>query len=756
MVALGNAAVAVFFTPQSTANLVESSVLSGGNSISAEDQGTNNTIRSCLVGLAADGRSSLPNRNGILVSPHSRHFRILNCTVAGITGQESTDPAISVSGSNTLCEGLRVGCDITGTVPIPNAAGIQVQAVAVSATIRDCFVVASIRDGIGLFSGPHRVESCVVGTEGPGMGNSNGIALYHNSFVPNGTIITQTTVNATIVENCVVVGNRRRGIVITGRNNVVRNNTIRRNRNDGLYFLGGSSNIADSNFISSNELTGIVLADVQAPVVTGTTSCIGNGGDGITVLARASGVRIDGVVAAGNNGNGILVLGRDVRIANAQIGMLPAQASANTQPAIQQWIAAPNRLNGIRLGSAAADVIVSDTTIGAAEINGVLVEGRNATVVNNRIGFAEVLRNSSSTSGAPTPLIRGSGLYVATHSPSIFYENNTHCCAMVDLFDVRFTPAPTMPPTSSTPLPTTTPTPAPTGSGSAGAGGGTQGSGTGGSSAALVAAGISVAVVVAAAVVVGMVVVRHRRNTKARTQLLGELTALLSIPNLHAQEQYASKFAGTLGVVSDLERRLDALALGPDRIHVDTSDDGSHVLGSGVHGRVLRAHLMAGGGRAAQAAQQQQQVAVKMLHEGTFSGAECVSLLLEARVMAMLPEHDHVIRLVGLHIRQAPVMIVLPYFELGNLKRFLQQRAAAVAEDHLSPVDLDQLRAAMPLWAEQISQACEFLHRHMLIHRDLAARNVLVRGQKVRQGVRGECHFYVEHRGSDRLSRNVD
>jgi parallel beta-helix repeat protein len=149
--------------------------------------------------------------------------------------------------------------------------------------------LAMTAEGIGIIINSDNVTIDLMGFSiiGPGSGNGSGIYMASRSNVEirNGTIRDFFTgiLEANIgrnhrITNVRAVGNRYRGISLTGEGHLVENCTASGNENDGISVASGS-------------------------IVTGNTAC-NNGSDGISVWAGCN--VIDNTVY-GNDENGIFI-----------------------------------------------------------------------------------------------------------------------------------------------------------------------------------------------------------------------------------------------------------------------------------------------------------------------------------------------------------------------------------------------------------------------------------------------------------------
>ncbi|EDQ86539.1 uncharacterized protein MONBRDRAFT_28240 [Monosiga brevicollis MX1] len=105
-------------------------------------------------------------------------------------------------------------------------------------------------------------------------------------------------------------------------------------------------------------------------------------------------------------------------------------------------------------------------------------------------------------------------------------------------------------------------------------------------------------------------------------------------------------------------------------------------------------------------------VACKSLHESNGGGA-MRELLEEAAVTAQF-EHPNVVHLIGVVSVGKPLLVLLDFYERGDLRSHLMENAAK----------LTMVQRAN--FAYQCASGLEHVHSFGFIHRDVAARNVLL------------------------------
>jgi serine/threonine protein kinase len=94
--------------------------------------------------------------------------------------------------------------------------------------------------------------------------------------------------------------------------------------------------------------------------------------------------------------------------------------------------------------------------------------------------------------------------------------------------------------------------------------------------------------------------------------------------------------------------------------------------------------------------------------------------------------HRNVVTLLGVCLAAEPLLLVLEYMSLGDLKVLLRRCKETQTELHLSHL--------MSL-ALDVSSGFAYLQQRGFVHRDLAARNVMVSGLYLAKiGDFGSCH----------------
>lgn len=113
-------------------------------------------------------------------------------------------------------------------------------------------------------------------------------------------------------------------------------------------------------------------------------------------------------------------------------------------------------------------------------------------------------------------------------------------------------------------------------------------------------------------------------------------------------------------------------------------------------------------------------VAVKQLKGNANGTSEEEDFFKEMELMKSLGRHKHIMSLVGVCTIDDPILLVIEFAELGDLKNYLRsKRPTEKRPALLSGTNFVDFSA-------QIASGMSFLEQNKIVHRDLAARNVLV------------------------------
>jgi titin len=190
----------------------------------------NNTVQGNYIGTDVTGTVSVSNQNSGIFVPFSENNNISGNLVSGNAGfagiavcaQSPCGGLISGVGnaSGNVLQGNLVGTDATGTTPLGNANfGISLD---------------GIRGTGSLVGGPTASAKNVIAFNG-----SIGVIFFNNAM-------------STTVQGNQITSNVGAGVLVAGSNNVVRDNTIASNGDDGIRVDTGIHNLLRSNAISSH------------------------------------------------------------------------------------------------------------------------------------------------------------------------------------------------------------------------------------------------------------------------------------------------------------------------------------------------------------------------------------------------------------------------------------------------------------------------------------------------------------------------
>jgi len=364
--ALGNEMSGIFLE-DSSYNLIESNLVSGGNRYGILIKGTNanyNTVTGNVIGLDSTKTNKLGNlQHGVVIWSGSFN-QVGDGTPAGrniISGNLETGILLLGEGtkSNIIC-GNFVGTDFTGTIALGNG-----------------------MDGIYIYNG----EGNLIG------GNSY---EYGNLISGNGqngiTINNPLAINNVIVGNLIgtdktglkALGNSGNGVAIIGRSNLIGSlllkpaNLISGNGLNGIYITGTTSafNRVYGNFIGvnfpgtsalSNNLCGILLEDSPNNLIGGSEYGAGN--------LISGNIRGNGIYIRGNNATNNVIEGNWVGLSVYGTNAIPNASGIGITNA-------PRNLIG-------GYSILSRNILSGNQYNGIYIQGQGSygnIVIGNYIG----------------------------------------------------------------------------------------------------------------------------------------------------------------------------------------------------------------------------------------------------------------------------------------------------------------------------------------------------------------------------------
>ena len=350
-VALGNTFAGVFIRYGAHDNLIggagQGNLISGNDRGIYIDGGVANTVAGNIIGLAADGRTPLANRDGGIAILGGAHDNLIGGTTPAarnvISGNgNSASPfgqGIYITGSNTTdntIQGNYIGVDVSGLLPGGNyrqgiliTEGASRNTVGGTAAGEGNVIAYNGLGGIRIDSPANQVAGNLIGVGADGaqaLGNQyNGVRVFGNDNI--------------IGPNNLIANNQLSGIMLSGANTIVMQNTLRTNARSGICVAGPATQVL-SNTITANGGSrgefpdcdiqgGIVITGTGDTRVTGNT-ILDNVGAGITVRSGRDN-SILGNSISGNSTVGIqLVYGGNGEIAPPVINSVGANVVAGT------------------------------------------------------------------------------------------------------------------------------------------------------------------------------------------------------------------------------------------------------------------------------------------------------------------------------------------------------------------------------------------------------------------------------------------
>jgi hypothetical protein len=378
------------------------------------------------IGTNAAGNAALPNSVGIAMGSNNT----IGGTASGagnlISGNSSDGVQIVSGGADNHVLGNYIGTDITGSKPLANNIGIELD--GAFNTVGGTGSGAS-----NLISGDNYAGMMISGSANQVLGNLIGVAAGGNAALADGTGIYVNNGSGNTIGGSasgarnIISGNSTDGVNVLGNDNQVLGNFIGTNAggtaavanlHNGIYVQGGTGNTIGGtasgagNLISDNSSDGLLIAGSSNLVLGNTiganyagTGLLGNSGNGIeiggsnnTVGGTAAGA---GNIISGNSGDGVKIDGG--ASGNQVLGNF---IGANVQglSALANSIGVEIDGSGNTVGGAASG---AGNLISGDSYAGVLISGSANQVLGNLIGVAR---------GGTSALADGTGIYVKNGS----------------------------------------------------------------------------------------------------------------------------------------------------------------------------------------------------------------------------------------------------------------------------------------------------------------------------------------------------
>ncbi|HKU74629.1 MAG TPA: SBBP repeat-containing protein [Pyrinomonadaceae bacterium] len=242
----------------------------------------NNLIQANYLGIAADGATARRNAHGIVL--HNSSNNVIGGTSPATRNVISGNGGgIDIVGSANLVQGNFIGTNATGTVAVPQGAGV------------------SIFDLSPVISTDNLIGGTAAGAGNLISGNQTGISVSGNGSTIQGNLIGTDIAGTSKLPNT-------NGIVAIGLNILVggpasgARNVISGNSGDGVY-LRGAGNKLQGNYIGTDITGTLALGNTGNGVIAGTNALIGGTAPEERNIISANG-NFSGNVALGENNSG--------------------------------------------------------------------------------------------------------------------------------------------------------------------------------------------------------------------------------------------------------------------------------------------------------------------------------------------------------------------------------------------------------------------------------------------------------------------
>ncbi len=285
-----------------------------GAGVTIERRSTNNTVQGNYVGTDATGTRAILNNAGVYMDTSTGNL-VGGTTVAArniVSGNRTIGVAVDGSGdasgnaaTGNLVEGNFIGTDVSGTVAIPNNAGISITS-ANTNTVGGTPVGASnlisgnTNSGVVIEGFSDHDSSCATATKNQIQGNLIGTTAAGTAALGNATGISinggaaNTVGGTTAAARNVIAGFSNTGVLVSSYNpnvcgRAALNNTVQGN------FIG--TDISGVNNLNNGQGSGVSFDTADNNSVGGTTAGMGNTIAYTTrgvLVATASGDSIEG------------------------------------------------------------------------------------------------------------------------------------------------------------------------------------------------------------------------------------------------------------------------------------------------------------------------------------------------------------------------------------------------------------------------------------------------------------------------------
>lgn len=415
-----------------TNNLISGNVLYGIVSSDAN----NNTIKGNLIGTDLSGLYAIPNEYGIVLDNAPNH--IIGGSNAGdrnlISGNTESGINLYQSGtSSNQIIGNYIGCDLSGTLPLPNGNGITIINSGSNSIGGTLFGERNIISGniaAGIVLNGSGTENNIVNNNYIGINFDGSAALSNHYGIIIKSAANKNTIGGSIAnEGNVVSANLEIGVYIEASDsNVVAGNLIGPTP-DGLntyasgdtliqangveintvgkYNLIGGNTAGDRNIISGNRVYGaIYYGQASENAITG--NYIGTDISGLNPLPNATGICVD----AASNHN---LINQNLLSGNISYGIFIVTTGSNYNEFYGNFVG--TNANG-------TDTIPNDVGVllaGGSKYNliGGLNSGEGNLISGNRYGGIELSDNGTNFNEIRGNFI-GTDLSTTSALPNLF------------------------------------------------------------------------------------------------------------------------------------------------------------------------------------------------------------------------------------------------------------------------------------------------------------------------------------------------
>ena len=460
-------------------------VISGntaGNGIWITNGGDGNIVQGNLIGTNPAGTAAIPNAIGVNVNAGSTN-NIIGGSSPGarniISGNTLRGVNLSdVGTSNNEVVGNYIGLDVSGTVAVANAVGINIVAGTSNRIgsdgdgVNDAdernVISGNTAEGINVLSNNNRVAGNYIGTDWSGTFSvANRDAVYIDGFTTGNIIGTDGSNDAfNASERNIISGNLDRGILLSGAN-VAAGNWIGINVNGdvlanqfGLQVTDTGSRVGtnadgvadteERNVISGNSIAGLIIrnASTSGAVVAGnyigtdpTGSLARPNNRGVEIVLGANNITIGGTnvasrnVISGNNSSGIAIdLGSNDNIIQGNYIGTDATGSVPLGN-VGVGVNVTGGSTGTRIGGAIAgagnvisgSVSSNGVAVSGTETDGTIIQGNFiGTDKNGAIAIPNFFPGLAIIGGATNTQVGGLTLAPGTGPGNVISGNREH------------------------------------------------------------------------------------------------------------------------------------------------------------------------------------------------------------------------------------------------------------------------------------------------------------------------------------------